>query len=128
MLKNHLAAGLILGLSLAGCAMAQSGMPAAVADTAKGKALVDARGMTLYDFDKDSGGKSMCNGPCAKNWPPLMATAATAPAGWSKIARDDGTMQWAYKGHPLYTFVKDTAAGDVKGDGFLNGAWHIAQP
>ena len=39
--------------------------PAKVADTAKGKALVDSKGMTLYTFDKDAGGKSMCNGPCA---------------------------------------------------------------
>ena len=52
-------------------------MPAKIADTAKGKALVDGKGMTLYTFDKDGGGKSMCNGPCADNWPPLMASAAT---------------------------------------------------
>ena len=50
-------------------------MPAKIADTAKGKALVDGKGMTLYTFDKDGGGKSMCNGPCADNWPPLMASA-----------------------------------------------------
>ena len=33
------------------------------ADTPKGKTFVDAKGMTLYTFDKDAGGKSMCNGP-----------------------------------------------------------------
>jgi predicted lipoprotein with Yx(FWY)xxD motif len=37
-------------------------------------------------------------------------------------------MQWAYKGKPLYTFAKDTKPGDTTGDGFLNGAWHIAKP
>jgi len=118
----------LIGLSLAGCAMAQGGMPAATADTSKGKALVDASGMTLYAFDKDSVGKSACNGPCAQNWPAFKATDAAAPAGWSKVKRDDGTMQWAYKDRPLYTFVKDTGPADTKGDGFLNGAWHIAQP
>jgi Secreted repeat of unknown function len=41
------------------------------ADTSKGKPLVDSKGMTLYTFDKDAGGKSMCNGPCADNWPPV---------------------------------------------------------
>jgi predicted lipoprotein with Yx(FWY)xxD motif len=35
---------------------------------------------------------------------------------------------WAYKGKPLYTFKKDTAPGDIHGDGFLNGAWHLATP
>ena len=87
MLKHTLAAGL-LGLSLVGCAMAQGG-PAAAADTAKGKALVDARGVTLYAFDKDSGGKSVCNGPCAANWPAFKATDAAAAPGWSKITRDE---------------------------------------
>ena len=41
--------------------------------TVKGGMFVDAKGMTLYTFDKDAGGKSACNGPCATNWPPLMA-------------------------------------------------------
>jgi len=90
----------LIGLSLAGCAMAQGSMPAATADTNKGKALVDASSMTLYAFDKDSVGKSACNGPCAQNWPAFKATDAAAPAGWSKIKRDDGTMQWAYKDRP----------------------------
>ena len=44
------------------------------------------------------------------------------------IKRDDGAMQWAYKGKPLYTWAKDTKPGDITGDGFLNGVWHIAQP
>jgi len=103
--------------------------PAMVGSTAKGPTLVDAGGMTLYTFDKDSGGKSVCNGKCAQNWPPLAAAAGTQPdPGYSFITRDDGTLQWAYKGRPLYTFVKDGKAGDISGDGFLDGAWHVAQP
>lgn len=103
--------------------------PAKTAETSKGKALVDAKGMTLYTFDKDAGGKSMCNGPCAENWPALAAAdGAKASGDWTILARDDGKMMWAYKGKPLYTFKKDTAAGDANGDGFLNGAWHIAKP
>jgi predicted lipoprotein with Yx(FWY)xxD motif len=110
-------------------AWAQAAAPAKVAETAKGKALVDAKGMTLYTFDKDTGGKSACNGPCATNWPPLMAAAdAKAADGWSIVTRDDGTKQWAHKGKPLYTWTKDTKPGDTTGDGFLNGAWHIATP
>jgi predicted lipoprotein with Yx(FWY)xxD motif len=108
--------------------VAQTAEPGKVADTSKGKALVDAKGMTLYTFDRDSDGKSACNGPCATNWPPLMASgSATSTAGWTVITRDDGSKQWAYKGKPLYTWSKDTKAGDVTGDGF-NNVWHIATP
>ncbi|MCO6055942.1 hypothetical protein NG726_04575 [Pseudomonas sp. MOB-449] len=90
--------------------------------------LVDAKGMTLYTYDKDAGGKSACNGQCAQNWPPLMAEAgAKAEGEWSVITRDDGSMQWAYEKKPLYTFVMDKKAGDVTGDGKM-GVWHVAKP
>jgi predicted lipoprotein with Yx(FWY)xxD motif len=90
--------------------------------------MTDAKGMTLYSFDKDAGGKSACNGPCATNWPPLMAGAdAKASGDWSVITRDDGSKQWAYKGKPVYTWTKDSKPGDKTGDGFLNGAWHAVK-
>lgn len=85
--------------------------------------------MTLYTFDKDGGGKSVCNGPCAANWPPFIAAAdAQASGSYSVVIRDDGSRQWAYNGRPLYTWTKDAKPGDITGDGFLNGAWRIAQP
>ncbi|MDH4562969.1 hypothetical protein [Pseudomonas sp. BN411] len=94
----------------------------------KGGMLVDAKGMTLYTYDKDSDGKSACNGQCAQNWPPLMAEAgAKAEGEWSVVKRDDGSMQWAYDKKPLYTFVMDKKAGDVTGDGKM-GVWHVAKP
>jgi predicted lipoprotein with Yx(FWY)xxD motif len=94
---------------------------------AKDGTMVDAKGMTLYTFDKDSGGKSMCNGPCATNWPPLMAGAdAKASGDMTIITRDDGSKQWAYKGKPLYTFAKDTKAGDMMGNG-VNNVWHVVK-
>ena len=112
----------------AGMALAQMA-PTKTGDSAKGKVLTDAKGMTLYTFDKDADGKSACNGPCATNWPPLMASASDKAEGsYTVIKRDDGAMQWAYKGKPLYTWIKDTKPGDVTGDGFNNGVWHIAQP
>lgn len=99
------------------------------AETPKGKVFVNTQGMTLYTFDKDAGGKSMCNGPCADNWPPLFASNDAKPSGdMTVVARDDGKKMWACKGKPLYTFKKDTAPGDIHGDGFLNGAWHMAKP
>ena len=108
-------------LALPGLALAAPGME-------KDGMLVDHAGMTLYTFDKDSGGKSMCAGECAKNWPPLMAKAGDKAEGkWTQIKRDDGSMQWAYDGKPLYTFVKDKAAGDKTGDG-MKDVWHAAKP
>ena len=103
--------------------------PTKTGESAKGKVLTNDKGMTLYVFDKDSGGKSACNGPCATNWPPLMASAASKPMDdYSIITRDDGSKQWAYKGKPLYNWKNDKKPGDITGDGFLNGAWHIVQP
>jgi len=115
--------------SLAVVSTASAAPPTKTATTSKGPALTDARGMSLYTFDKDSDGKSACNGPCATNWPVLKAEASDQPGdNYTVITRDDGSKQWAYKGKPLYTFAKDQKAGDITGDGFLNGAWHLAQP
>jgi predicted lipoprotein with Yx(FWY)xxD motif len=102
--------------------------PAKIADTSKGKSLVDAKGMTLYVFTKDATGKSTCNGHCAETWPPFKAAAdATASGDWSIVTRDDGGKQRAYKGKPLYTWEKDKAPGDVTGNG-VNNVWYIAAP
>ena len=115
-------------MALATVAFAQMA-PTKTGESAKGKVLTNDSDMTLYVFDKDSAGKSACNGPCAGNWPPLMAASSAMPMGdYSIITRDDGTKQWAYKGRPLYTWKNDQKPGDITGDGFLNGAWHIAQP
>jgi predicted lipoprotein with Yx(FWY)xxD motif len=126
---KHSVIALLTGLSLgAPIAVAQTGQPAQVADTSKGKALVDSRGMTLYTFDRDASGKSNCSGQCAQNWPPFMATSASAPSGdWTVVTREDGSRQWAYKGKPLYTWVRDSKPGDATGDG-VNNVWHVAKP
>ena len=94
---------------------------------AKDGTMTNSKGMTVYTFDKDSGGKSMCNGPCATNWPPVMAGPDAKPSGdMTIITRDDGSKQWAYKGMPLYTFAKDTKAGDMMGNG-VNNVWHVVK-
>jgi predicted lipoprotein with Yx(FWY)xxD motif len=115
--------------SLAAISAANAASPTKTATTSKGPTLTDSRGMSLYTFDKDSDGKSACNGPCVANWPVLKAEASDQPGdGYTIITRDDGSKQWAHKGKPLYTFFKDQKAGDITGDGFLNGVWHLAQP
>jgi predicted lipoprotein with Yx(FWY)xxD motif len=129
MKKSSIRTLFAVAISLAAISSASAAPPTKTGSTTKGPALTDARGMSLYTFDKDSGGKSACNGPCVTNWPVLKAEASDQPSGnYTIITRDDGSKQWAYNGKPLYTFAKDQKAGDITGDGFLNGAWHLAQP
>ena len=92
--------------------------------------MTNAAGMTLYTFDKDvaGAGKSVCNGPCATNWPPLLAGASDESGGdWTVVTRDDGSKQWAFLGKPLYLWNKDQKPGDMTGDGF-NNAWRVVRP
>ena len=88
--------------------------------------LTDANGMTLYTYDKDTAGVTNCYDKCATNWPPLAAAAdATADGDFTLVDRTDGTKMWAYKGMPLYLWIKDTAPGQTTGDG-VGGVWHTA--
>lgn len=117
----------IAGLALAACA-GTTAPPTMVGNTGLGPVLTDAKGMTLYTFDRDPPGKSACNGQCAQNWPPLVSDDSTFPTGaYSFVLRDDGRQQWAYKGKPLYTWVKDTRPGETTGENF-NNVWHVARP
>lgn len=123
-MKKTLAAAVLTAV-LGACA-SMGGTP--MAAKFDGGTLVSSAGMTLYTFDKDTAGsgKSACNGPCAVNWPPLAAAAADQTSGdWSIVTRDDGSKQWAYKGKPLYRWIKDQKPGDKTGDGF-NKIWHVA--
>ncbi|MCT9812269.1 hypothetical protein N0K08_16615 [Acidovorax sp. Be4] len=116
---------------LAACSMTPPTQKAPSPATSLNGVLVGPSQMTLYVFDKDTAGsgKSVCNGGCATNWPPLMAPASAVPiGGWSVVIRDDGSRQWAYQGRPLYYWIKDTKPGDKTGDGFLNNSWHAAKP
>jgi predicted lipoprotein with Yx(FWY)xxD motif len=130
--KSLLAAGFLVACLCtgpgAGSARAMD-MPAGIstASTSLGEVLVDGDGMTLYSFDEDSSGSSACYGKCAENWPPLEATSDAAAVGaFAVIDRDDGKLQWTYKGMPLYLWVRDKAPGDTTGDGVRG--WHAARP
>lgn len=117
-------------LALAGAALFALLGQAQAADPAmlKDGMLVDAKGMTLYTFDKDAMGKSMCNDACADNWPPLAASAGAAESDdWTLVERADGSWQWAYQGRPLYRFKQDKKVGDRLGDGKMD-VWHVARP
>jgi predicted lipoprotein with Yx(FWY)xxD motif len=124
-------AAVALVTTLGACSTISGGTAPAGAPTQVRDGVVVGSGMmTLYTFDRDvaGSGKSVCNGPCATNWPPLMAAADSKASGdYTIIARDDGGRQWAYKGKPLYLWVKDAKPGDKTGDGF-NNAWRVARP
>jgi predicted lipoprotein with Yx(FWY)xxD motif len=93
--------------------------------------LTNASGFTLYWFGPDTTTKSNCNGSCAAIWPPVKGPATAGPGVTGKlgtIKRSDGSIQATYDGHPLYTYVADTAPGQARGNGLnVNGGlWHEA--
>ena len=91
--------------------------------------LTDARGLTLYWFAPDTSTKSACYGSCAAYWPPVTGTPSAGPGvtgTLGTITRTDGTRQATYDGHPLYTYIGDSAPGTASGNNLnLNGGlWH----
>jgi predicted lipoprotein with Yx(FWY)xxD motif len=91
--------------------------------------LTNAKGFTLYWFAPDTATKSNCNGSCAAIWPPVPGPATAGPGVTGKlgtIKRSDGSTQATYDGHPLYTYVADTAPGQAHGNGLnvSGGLWH----
>jgi predicted lipoprotein with Yx(FWY)xxD motif len=91
--------------------------------------LTNSAGRTLYWFAPDTPTTSKCTGSCATYWPPVKgpATEGSGVTGTlGTITRSDGTVQATYDGHPLYTYVGDTAPGQAKGNGLnlSGGVWH----
>jgi predicted lipoprotein with Yx(FWY)xxD motif len=130
-------AAVVFGVSVA---TASSGQPVPV--TAGGTAmlrtttiggvsvLTNSSGRTLYWFAPDTPSKSACYGACAAYWPPVIgnpvAGQGVTVSKIATIARTDGTIQVTYAGHPLYTYIGDTAPGQASGNNInLNGGfWH----
>jgi predicted lipoprotein with Yx(FWY)xxD motif len=91
--------------------------------------VTNSKGFTLYWFAPDTAAKSNCNGSCAVYWPPVKGPATAGPGVTGRvgtITRPDGSAQATYNGHPLYTYVGDTAPGQAHGNALnLNGGlWH----
>jgi predicted lipoprotein with Yx(FWY)xxD motif len=105
-------------------------------DGSLGTYLTNGSGMTLYVFDKDVGKASHCRAACASAWRPLTARKAPkAGAGvrkslLSRHKRGDGRRQVLYAGHPLYTYIGDSAPGQTTGQGaFAYGDyWWLMAP
>ena len=91
--------------------------------------LTNSKGFTLYSFAPDTPTASRCYGSCAAYWPPVTGTAPASPGLPGRIGtitRTGGTRQLTYNGHPLYTYIADTAPGQANGNNLnLNGGlWH----
>jgi predicted lipoprotein with Yx(FWY)xxD motif len=91
--------------------------------------LTNSKGFTLYWFVPDTSTASKCNGSCAKYWPPVIgpASAGSGVTGTlGVITRSNGARQATWDGHPLYTYIGDTAPGMNKGNGLniSGGVWH----
>lgn len=106
----------------------------ATADSEFGEIVVDAEGRTVYVFDRDTAGSgsSACTGQCLENWPAVTAdedapTVDGVSGEVGTIERDDGTTQVTLEGLPLYTYVGDTGAGDVSGQG-VQDVWWVVGP
>ncbi len=82
--------GLAMLLVSSGAALAAT--PAKTTEGPSGKIWTDQKGMTLYTFDKDAGGKSNCYKQCAATWHPLKAgKSARASGEWTVVNRTDGS-------------------------------------
>jgi predicted lipoprotein with Yx(FWY)xxD motif len=119
---------LLLGLAVAG---ANPAAPAATGTALKTTTiggttvLTNAKGFTLYSFAPDTPASSKCYGSCAAYWPPVTGTTAAGqglPGKVATITRTGGSHQLTYNGHPLYTYIGDTAPGQARGNNLnLNG-------
>jgi predicted lipoprotein with Yx(FWY)xxD motif len=104
------------------------------AKTSLGTVVVDAKGRTVYEFDKDTVGSATtaCAGPCIGLWPQVTTTsdAPTVKGLTGKIGtapNADGSKQLTLNGYRLYTFSGDSQAGQVNGQAFMN-IWWVLSP
>ena len=115
---------------------AASAVTIKTAHSSLGTVLTDGKGITVYLFEKDTGTKPTCYGPCAQAWPPVLAhgTPVAGPGAKAGLLgttkRTDGTLQVTYAGHPLYYFTGSTKPGQVNGQGVdgFGAHWDAVRP
>jgi predicted lipoprotein with Yx(FWY)xxD motif len=116
-------------------AQAKPSVSIKLADSKLGKILVGDKGLSLYMFTPDRFNVSNCEGQCLALWPPVMLgkgeTLANVDLGdglrRSKLGvamREDGSRQVTYNGWALYYWVRDSVAGDVKGQ-WVGSVWFV---
>jgi predicted lipoprotein with Yx(FWY)xxD motif len=95
----------------------------AIAEAGTGRMLVKNSGVSVYSWDGDRAGKSNCVGGCLDTWAPVSAPEESRSQGeWTIIERSPGIRQWAFRNHPLYTYIGDTRAHSLRGSD--EPGWH----
>jgi len=98
----------------------------AVKTTSLGRLLTTDKNFSVYAYDKDAAGKSLCDAACLQKWSPLVAPETVRAQGeWGTIERAPGVRQWTFRQQPLYTNLQEVQngmqwslqGGDVRG-------WH----
>jgi predicted lipoprotein with Yx(FWY)xxD motif len=119
----------------AGTGITASGSQIKTGSTSVGTILENSAGHAIYWFAIDTPTKSNCAASCVPYWPPVKgpvtaASGVSLPGTFGTIKRADGTTQATYMGHPLYTYVADTSAGMVGGNGknLSGGLWWAMTP
>jgi len=139
-------ASVALAIAIAAAAAAPTGArPAATQSKAAltvrtspyGRVLFDGRGKALYAFTRDpKGGKSRCYGACAAAWPVYFATGSLRAAKGVQrrligtTVRRNGKRQVTYAGRPLYYYVGDRSAGEIRCQNVteFGGTWLVVRP
>ena len=85
-----------------------------------GELFADAQGRTMYTFNP-AGRASATSAEIDTHapqvdWEPVLADPGAQRFGsWVPVARDDGRMQWTYRGLALFINTNDVTPGDILG-------------
>jgi predicted lipoprotein with Yx(FWY)xxD motif len=134
------AAGLLVGLLLAGLATVALAAGATTVKSASNSTLketvvVNAQGHTLYALSPETTHHLLCkSSECFSHWPPLTVRSSktklkAGPGVHGSLGilhRSNGTFQVTLRGLPLYRYAEDHAKGDANGQGIesFGGTWH----
>lgn len=109
---------------------ASSGVALRMAKTPLGTVVVDSKGRTIYQYDKDTQGTktSACVGSCVGLWPAVYVTGTPKVSGVTgkvgTISAAGGKKQLTLNGWPLYYYAGDSNSGQVNGQG-VDGIWWV---
>lgn len=94
-----------------------------VKTTNLGRLLTSDKSYSVYSYDKDEAGRSMCGGSCTETWNPVLAPQSAQAVGeWTILERAPGVRQWEFRSKPLYTYVHDIRTQSQEGSDV--SGWH----
>jgi predicted lipoprotein with Yx(FWY)xxD motif len=109
-----------------------AGTAITVRDSEFGPMLFDDPGQAIYLFEIETTGRPECYGECAAAWPPVLTSEAPRATGGARtdllgtVARDDGSTQVTYGGHPLYFYAHEGPGEVLCHDVVENGGRWLA--